>query len=182
MPDIELQQLQDDVRYIKDRWEILDCINRQSRGHDRHDLGLMAEVYLSDGIDEHGPNVKAAAEYGNWANAVHSAAFDQHTHNITTHTCDINGDTAHCESYVIVEGRKGAVTTLMGGRYLDRLERHDGQWKIALRRCTVEWTLHGDGSALKSGNFAGFVKGTWDRQDPSYARPMTFDDRSAQRW
>jgi SnoaL-like domain len=134
MSDIDLQQLHDDLRYVKDRWEILDCINHQSRGHDRHDLGLMAGVYHDDGIDEHGPTVNAAAEYGKWANAVHGAAFDQHAHNITTHTCEIDGDTAHCESYVIVEGRRGTVTTLMGGRYLDRLERREGKWKIALRR------------------------------------------------
>jgi hypothetical protein len=63
---------------------------------------------------------------------VHSAAFGQHSHNITTHNCDI----AHCESYVIVAGRRGNLTILIGGRYLDRLERREGRWKIALRRHT----------------------------------------------
>jgi hypothetical protein len=92
--DIDLQKLLDDVRYVKDRWEILDC----------------------------------------------------------------------------------------SGRYLDRLERRDGQWKIALRRCRVEWTLQGDGSVLSPGNFAGFVKGSWDTDDPSYLRPMTLDDQPIQRW
>jgi hypothetical protein len=182
MPDIDLERMVSDLRYVKDRWDILDCINRQSRGHDRHDVDLMAAAYHDNGVDEHGPTVKTAAEYGDWANAVHGAAFEQHAHNITTHTCDIDGDTAHCESYVIVAGRRGNLTTLMGGRYLDRLERREGRWKIAVRRCTVEWTLQGDGSALTSGNFSRFIKGTRDRHDPSYARPLTLDDTPAQRW
>ena len=71
--------------------------------------------------------------------------------------------------------------TLMGGRYLDRLERRDGTWRIALRRCTIEWSMSGDASLLDSGAFAGFIKGTWDRTDPSYARPLQIDDPAA-RW
>lgn len=45
-------------------------------------------------------------------------------------------------------------------------------WKIALRRCTIEWTMNGDTSMISQGGFAGFIKGTWDTDDPSYARPM----------
>ena len=81
--------------------------------------------------------------YGEWANKTHAAAFLDHLHNITTHTCEIDGDVAHCESYVIgtMRGRDDKTIVLMGGRYLDRLERRDGVWRIAVRRCTVEWAL-----------------------------------------
>jgi hypothetical protein len=178
----QLDAMRRELRYVRDRLEIRDVINSQARGHDRHDLDLMSAVYHDDGIDEHGPTVKAGADYGEWANQAHSAAFQQHSHNITTHTCEIDGDVAHCESYVIVQARSGKALILMGGRYIDRLERRDGKWKIALRRCTVEWTLQGDGSALKSGNFAGFIKGTWDTDDVSYARPLTRDDANVERW
>ena len=37
MNDDELEQLRRDVRYLKDRSEILDCIARHARGNDRHD-------------------------------------------------------------------------------------------------------------------------------------------------
>jgi hypothetical protein len=182
--DAEFEQLRRDVQYVNDRLAILDCVNNQSRGHDRHDVDLMTSVYHDDGVDEHGPTVNSGPQYGSWANQAHSAVFEQHLHNITTHTCEIDGDVAHCESYVIgaLVVRGGKVTTLAGGRYLDRLERRSGKWRIALRRCTIEWALNGDGSALHSGAFAGFLKGTWDNADLSYTRPLELDSEPAERW
>ncbi len=95
----------------------------------------------------------------------------------------IDGDVAHAESYVIgtMRVRDHRTLALIGGRYLDRLERRDGVWKIALRRCTIEWTMNGDTSMISQGGFAGFIKGTWDTDDPSYARPMDLDT-PAERW
>jgi len=135
MNDDELAQLRRDVQYVKDRLDILDCVNNQSRGHDRHDVELMTSVYHDDGVDEHGAAVNSGPEYGAWANRQHAAAFANHLHHITTHTCEIDGDVAHCESYVIgaLVSRDGASTTLAGGRYLDRLERRDGVWRIVER-------------------------------------------------
>jgi SnoaL-like domain len=181
--DDGLEQLRRDVEYLKDRLAILDCVNRQSRGHDRHDVELMSSVYHDDGIDEHGSTVVAGQEYGEWANEVHAAAFADHLHNVTTHTCEIDGDQAHCESYVIgtMVGKDGKSTVLMGGRYLDRLERRDGVWKIALRRCTIEWAITADASMLRSGALGGFIRGAWDATDPSYARPLRLDTE-ANRW
>ena len=135
-PDNELEQLLKDVRWVKDRIEILDCINNQSRGHDRHDTEIMTSVYHDDGIDEHGATVNTGPQYGEWANNQHASVFIDHLHNITTHTCEIDGDVAHSESYVIgtMRVRDNKTVVLMGGRYLDRLERRDGVWKIASMR------------------------------------------------
>jgi hypothetical protein len=179
----ELATLRREVGYLKDRTAILDCVMRQSRGHDRHDLELMTDVYHHDAVDEHGPVVKAAADYGEYANAAHTSVFIDHLHNITTHTCEIDGEVAHAESYVIgtMRVKDHKTVSLIGGRYLDRLEKRDGEWKIALRRCTIEWTMNGDTSLISSGAFRGFLKGTWDRSDPSYARPLT-DDATFERW
>ena len=181
--EAELAELRRELEYVKDRWAILDCIMRQSRGHDRHDLDLMASVYHPEGVDEHRPVVKSGAEYGEYANNAHTSIFIDHLHNITTHNCEIDGGVAHAESYVIgtmrVKDRKTVV--VIGGRYLDRLEKRGGEWKIALRRCTIEWSMNGDTSALEKGGFAGFVKGTWDQSDASYARPMN-SDSPVERW
>jgi hypothetical protein len=175
--------LRRDVRYLQDRLAILDCISRHSRGQDRHDAELMISVYQQNGIDEHGPTLKLGPEYGEWANQTHASAFADHLHNITTHTCEIDGDEAHCESYFIASlvARDRQSVNLIGGRYLDRLERRDCEWRIAVRRCTIEWGLVSDGSLLNSGAFQGFVKGSWDNSDLSYARPMQIDT-PAPRW
>ena len=90
MTDDELEQLRRDVQYVKDRLQIEDCVHRQARGHDRHDVELMTSVYFEDGVDEHGAVVKLGPEYGEWANAAHEAVFADHLHNITTHTCEID--------------------------------------------------------------------------------------------
>ena len=184
MTDEELAELRRDVRFVKDRIEILDCVHNQARGHDRHDIELMTSVYHDVGIDEHGPTVKTGPEYGEWSNAAHSSVFIDHLHNITTHTCEIDGDEAHAESYVIgsMRGKDETSMVLLGGRYLDRLERRNGEWRIALRRCTIEWSMTGDAKMLQRGATAGFLKGRWDRDDLSYTRPLQLDSEPAERW
>lgn len=182
MNDEDLEQLRKDLRYVKDRIEILDRVASLARGADRHDAELMASAYHPDGGHEHGGKVTAGPDVGEWANASHGAVFVDHLHNITTHSCEIDGDSAHCESYVIgaLRVKDGKTVTLIGGRYLDRLERRGGVWKIVVRRSTIEWTMNANTAALASGAFQGYVKGTWDAQDLSYTRPLLIDSPSAQ--
>lgn len=180
-----LGQLRRDVRYLTDRLAIADCIASHSRGCDRHDIDLITAAYHPDAIDEHGAATNTGPEYGAWANASHAATSQVHTHNITTSYCDIDGDTAHAESYVIVVllGSDGRHAQFISGRYLDRLERRDGTWRIALRRSTVEVMFVADASVLQSSFFKsmGYVKGTRGQGDPSYARPLTLQT-PAERW
>ncbi|UGQ12814.1 nuclear transport factor 2 family protein [Yinghuangia sp. ASG 101] len=181
-----LARLEREVRYLADRTAILDCVARHARGHDRHDVDLLTATYHDDGVDEHGKAVNSGPQYADWANTTHSAAAELHTHNITTHTCEIDGDTAHAESYVLVGllSRDGRSAQLMSGRYIDRLERRDGTWRIAVRRSTVELALNADASLLKTSFFReqGFLKGTRDTGDLSYTRPLDIDSGPAARW
>ncbi|NND69131.1 MAG: nuclear transport factor 2 family protein [Halioglobus sp.] len=182
---IDLQQLQRDVHYLMDRTAILDCVNRHARGHDRFDVNLLTACYHPDGVDEHGSALNPGPEYAEWANKVHAAGSKLHTHNITTHTCEIDGDTAHCESYVMVMllNNDEQSARVISGRYLDQLERRDGVWKILVRRTTVDVLLSGDASILSSSVFRdqGYAKGVRDGTDISYQRPP--EPRSSpQRW
>ena len=181
MTDDQLQQLMRDVQYLKDRQAILDVIMRHARGHDRHDTGLMNSCFWDDGVDEHGQFVTPGPQYGDWANKTHTAGYFLHMHNITNHTCEIDGDTAHCETYVIgamlprsAPGR----ATFVSGRYLDRLERRDGEWRIAVRRTTIEVEVEGDANWPDNKICETFPKGAWDAGDVSYARPLRLDSPS----
>src|SRR5690349_16502143 len=89
---IDLQKLARDVQYLVDRQAIVDVIAKHARGHDRHDVELLTGAYHEDGIDEHGHAINPGPDYAAWANAVHAAGSVLHTHNITTHTCEIDGD------------------------------------------------------------------------------------------
>jgi SnoaL-like domain len=181
-----LDALQQDVRYLMDRTAILDCIARHARGCDRHDLDLIASAYHIDGVDEHGHDINPGPQYGAWANATHAETSQVHTHNITTHSCEIDGDTAHAESYAIVVliGSDGRTAQFITGRYIDRLERRDGQWRIAVRRSTVEGMFIADARVLQSEFFTekGYLRGTRDRRDLSYERPLSIDTPAPARW
>jgi len=179
-------ELARDVQYLKDRLAVLDVINRHARGCDRHDTDLIDSAYWPDGQDEHGTSVNAGNEYGQWANNSHAATSSAHQHHVTTHTCDVDGDTAHAESYVMVVllAPDEKSVQVMTGRYLDRLERRDGVWRIAVRRSTVDAAFSADASTLQNPNFLAqeYPRGTRDRTDPSYARPLTLDTTTPERW
>lgn len=181
----EIEQLKRDVAYLKDRQAILDCVQRHARGHDRFDIDLLTAAYHPDGVDEHGAALNKGPVYAEWANAVHAGGSQLCLHNITTHTCEIDGDAAHAESYVLVGllNPDGASARFINGRYVDRLEKRDGAWRIALRRCTVDILIAGDASILKHPQFkaGGYIKGARDASDVSYQRPLDLQ-KPAERW
>ncbi|OSC27364.1 hypothetical protein B8W69_14365 [Mycobacterium vulneris] len=98
----------------------------------------------------------------------------------------LDGDTAHAESYVIVVliGPDAKSTQFITGRYIDRLERRNGQWRIAVRRSTVEGMFIAGARVLRSSFFTekGYLVGTRDRADLSYQRPLTIDAPAPARW
>ena len=180
MAQIDTAALARDVAFLMDRRAIEDCVHRHARGHDRFDIDLMTEAYHPDGIDEHGSAaINLGPDYAAWANAVHGGGSQLCLHNITTHNCEIDGDTAHVESYVLVGllNPDGRTVRLINGRYVDRLEKRSGVWKIALRRCTVDLLLAGDASILEMPQFkaGGFIRGARDATDVSYQRPLSLD-------
>jgi hypothetical protein len=100
------------------------------------------------------------------------------------HSCEIDGDVAHAESYVIglFLDNDAEKSRMLAGRYIDRLERRDGKWGIVMRRCTVEIAMEGsarlpNGAALPG---SGYLKGSRDKGDPAYQRPLTVE--SGERW
>jgi hypothetical protein len=175
----EERRLLADVKYLTDRQAILDVINQQSRGCDRHDAELVADAFHEDGWDEHGAQVTPGKQYGRWANDTHTKGSQVNMHHITTHTCEIDGDVAHAESYVIglMLNHDGVTARLLAGRYLDRLEKRDGEWKLAVRRSTAEVCFSGDATLMTLAAFTDrrFPKGARDQSDLSYARPLEID-------
>jgi hypothetical protein len=172
----ELQMLQHKIDYLMDRQAILDCVTSHARGHDRHDSALITGAYHDDGFDEHGAAVNPGPSYAGWINAVHAAGSQNHLHNITTHKVEIDGEVAHAESYVLVTllNHDGVTARFINGRYIDRLEKRQGTWRIAVRRSTVEVMIAADASGLKNPLFVdqGYSRGSRDRSDLSYVRPL----------
>ncbi len=179
----ELAELKSAVQHLLDRQAILDVIVRESRGRDRHDTEVTASCYWPEGADEHGPVPFPATEYPEIANKGHAGAFSVNQHNLANHICEIDGDTAYCESYVVgtLLSLDGLTCTMAAGRYMDQLEKRGGEWRILWRRSTVEIAMQGDASWLHSPPVKGFLKGTRDRSDVSYQRPFEIGGPGA-RW
>ena len=70
-------------------------------------------------------------------------SLDHTSHHISNFTFEIEGDVAHCESYVITTLLpKGSETATIGGaRYIDRFERRNGEWRIAHREAVMDFTF-----------------------------------------
>jgi ketosteroid isomerase-like protein len=128
---------------ICDERDIREVLVRYCRGSDRCDVDLIKSTYWSDAVDDHLIFNGNAWEFADFVVNM----FRQHT-NRTVHTIgnvwiQIDGDVAAVECHVRAyhsmktEGEK--VEAIMGGRYLDRFERRNGEWRIAERKCVPDW-------------------------------------------
>jgi hypothetical protein len=179
-----IAELERKLQYLVDRQDILDCITRTSRGNDRFDQDWIVGGYHEGGIHELGCEQISGAQYGEHANHAHGAMCAANLHNVTMHSCEIDGDVAHAESYVIglFLDNDAEKSRMLAGRYVDRLEKRGGRWGIVLRRCTVEVAMEGsarlpNGAALPG---SGYLKGSRDKRDPAYQRPLSIE--SGERW
>ncbi|HSA53871.1 MAG TPA: nuclear transport factor 2 family protein [Yinghuangia sp.] len=159
-----------------DRQEILECLGRFSRGMDRFDRELFLSAFHSDATIAAGPFVGSPKALYDWAQAMHEEGQVATQHNLLNHTCEISGHTAHTETYYMFVGRNRDETNwIAGGRYIDRLERRGGAWRIALRTNVIEWSGMLPTMPLPFADVPDiFANGAPSRskEDPSYQRPL----------
>jgi ketosteroid isomerase-like protein len=164
------------IRRTKDRQEILDCLHRYARGFDRHDKALMLSAYHPDAISQHGIADGNAESFCSWAIGWHRVFQTRHQHIIANHSVEVDGGTAHAETYYIFwgENREGP-PSLCFGRYIDRFEKRDGRWGIAHRVCINEKVgCFADAKPPEDWvrSAASIGPSTRDRNDLSYRRPL----------
>jgi len=157
------------IATLADRLAVRDVVHRYTRGIDRHDVDILTSVFFEDGIDNHGRVVCYRGDFIDWGNKLHEGMCVAHGHYITTQLIRLDGDEAESESYVLfILKRKDLSTVHIGGaRYLDRLERRGGLWRIELRRVVMEWRLD-VAQDVPASTLDALAAGTWDRSDPSY--------------
>lgn len=144
---------------IADRMQIQDCMYRWCRAVDRLDYEGMRASFHPDAVDKHGAfdgDINGLVE---WIRARH-AAIPFSMHAVSNMLIEFAGpDRALVETYVrttqrypaearqaldqLAGGRAGsgdgAMDLLTCSRYVDRFERRDGEWKIALRTLVADW-------------------------------------------
>ena len=181
------------IQELWDREQIHQCLLKYCRGVDRFDRELILKAFHPECLDEHGKFVGTPEEFIEWALGQHGAAHLSHQHCILNHTAEIDGETAHAETYFmfVCMNRKGKPLTLGGGRYVDRLEKRNGEWRIAARVTLRDWAMMDEipdmndlssftsTRALLTDIERAFMNAgrapTRSRADPSYDRPLTVD-------
>ncbi len=124
-----------------DRVELTDLVMRYCRGIDRRDFNLVRSLYHDDAIDDHGDMFCGSPdEYVKWLPIV-LEPLDCTIHAISNSFFVIDGDVAEGEHYSTNFHRTRQAPRqeiIIHGRYLDRYERREGEWKFARRQIVFD--------------------------------------------
>ena len=131
------------IQMLVDKQEIAELSYRYSRACDRLDRELLESVYWPDGTDDHGTFKGTASEYVDWVMKFLAGWVSTHHENPNI-LIELDGDTACGEvgwvGYYRYDIDGVAHDHLAVGRYVDRYERRNGEWRIKHRTCVSDWT------------------------------------------
>lgn len=156
--------------------EIRQTLARYCRGVDRRDAALLKTAYHPDATDDHGNFKGSGHDFADWiVNLLPELGFGYTTHQITNVLVKLADDvqSAAVETYYASfhPGKNDAGEQTMfiaGGRYLDRFECREGNWKIAQRLCTVDWA-RSEAAVPDWPGITDFTPIGFMNTDPSYA-------------
>lgn len=163
-----MSEIPTDLQRLADRIAIQEALYRYARGIDRRNWDFLASAF-HPGASLHQGDFKGSIEEMIENVKLRHAAIEQSAHLMTNILIEFDGpDGAVVETYYLAYLRNDALpvivrTALIGGgapetgkidmrslgRYIDRFERRDGNWRIAKRVCIAE-TL--SGQAVPEGN------------------------------
>jgi hypothetical protein len=158
---------------LADREAIRDCLYRYCRGIDRMDAELLRSAYWPGAMDYHTGFTGTVEQFVQWA-LPRLQAMQDSVHNLGNILIKLDGDKAAVESYfwsvAIVPGDEPR-QVMACGRYLDRFEKRNDEWRIAERVVAHDWfqesTQLGDWSIGPFG-IPGLLRGRADAEDKSY--------------
>lgn len=160
-----------DPSTVADKFEITELLHTYCKGVDRCDAELLRSVYHEDGWDEHGVFSGPGWEFAEWIPPRMRARFDHTAHQLSNIIISVRGDRAVSQcmvtGYHVPTGQDGVQFDVFFGRYLDRLERREGVWKIRHRLCLNDFSTVVRASGEMPSQ-AQYILGSRNRQDPSF--------------
>ncbi|MEM9880099.1 MAG: nuclear transport factor 2 family protein [Pseudomonadota bacterium] len=152
---------------------ITDALMRSSHGIDRQNVDVLKSAYWDDATVDYGLFKGAAMEFCDFL-MPGLAAFKITQHSLSNILIELRSDSeAKSETYVrayhhsVGEDGKGA-DMVVGGRYLDRMEKRGDVWRIAHRTYVMDWNTNSAGTAIwDDGLYAQLeTRGTAHPNDP----------------
>lgn len=131
-----------DITELADRLAIAETLALYCRGIDRCDPDQLAAVFTPEARIDYGDGARPIAEAipGLMAGL---GAMRLTQHNISNTVIRIAGNSAkaetHCVALHVMPGPDGDTELVVGGRYLDRLDKREGRWRIAERLYVMDW-------------------------------------------
>jgi len=151
---------------------IQDIAKRYSHGVDRLDGDCMKSAYWPEAIDDHGTFVGNAWEFVDHCMASH-VRWRSTMHCVYNHLIefDAGGTTARGEVYNVTHLFRADSSTVETwyGRYLDKYEERNGEWRIIHRVCVHEGNTSNAVVGMQL-DAAKFRQGSFDR--PTSGRPV----------
>lgn len=141
---------------IIDREAIRDVIYRYARAVDRNDKQLLESVYWPDAIDERDSFTGSRDEFVAWVLPQLHRVASVAQHLIGNILIRVDGDMAAVESYLhgYMRMRDGDQDIVFGGRYIDRMEKRDQEWRIIHRRLMFDFVRdYPDSATRRTGKY-----------------------------
>lgn len=141
---------------VKDQLAIQQVLYRYARGIDRCDETALKSVWWPLAQADYGEGNVDAIQ---WSAAVLPALSTmlRTQHFLGNMLIELAGDAAtvetYCRAYHEIESEDGPIEMEVGGRYLDRFERRDGEWRIAHRRYVLDWNRNTPSTAQWDSDF-----------------------------
>jgi hypothetical protein len=161
---------------MTDTFAIRDLLARYCRAIDRLDADLLASCYWPEAEDHHGTFTGPVRNFIEGVIPLLRERYDATMHQLGQSIIDIDGNRAYAETYNVAyhRGRDEDRATLVsvGNRYVDVLERRDGEWRILDRKVVIEWSKR-DADVDVTHRLENFPLAQRDRNDPAYARNLS---------
>ena len=160
-----------------DREEIRHLLSLYPRAIDRNDPELLRKIYWPDGTDDHGTFSGGLDAFIDWA-FPQLLMLDQTHHHVGNPCIVVNGTRAHAEAYYIAYHRAKSESNsrdfVVGGRYIDRLEKRGAEWRILARIATFDYNAICDGQPWTAFGFSqpGSIGGR--KPEDALYRTLTF--------
>ena len=161
-----------DLTELADRLAIAETLALYCRGIDRCDPQQLAAAFTPQAVIDYGDGARPVADVipGLMAGL---GAMRVTQHNISNTVIRIDGEQAraetNCVALHIIPGPEGETELVVGGRYLDRLEKREGRWLIAERLYVMDWNRSAPATmALEGGLLGGLQRrGARGADDPA---------------
>ncbi len=147
---------------------------RYCRGIDRADEEILMSVWHEDATVDYGFMKGSAQEFSRMMTAMNDEII-RTIHCVSNELFEVDGDAAVGETYLfsistrLLDGQE--IDTLVGGRYLDRFEKRNSEWRLSHRTFIMDWNMNQPSTGeWEEGRFGALTShGKRDRTDFVYS-------------